>query len=256
VDGFNATNASPWFNRIPVVGGQGSLNIGRRIEFHTVTDASTTFTIDNPSNNVLTFSGSITATGLTGSLANGVTAGNGLTGGTFNNSGNVTFAVGTPSNITSTSTNSVTSTSHTHLLADGAVTTNKIENDAVTTAKISNGSITAPKLSGGQTNAACPIYGIRAWAYITSGTTTPVRTGSGNIASVSRNGNGDYTVTFSASTPLPNSNYAVVGTCGSDGDHIVTDITDKSTTGFRFRTRDVFNNAYQNTSQIHIMVIG
>jgi hypothetical protein len=227
VDGFNATNASPWFNRIPVVGNQGSLNIGRYIEFHTTTASNTTFTIDNPSNGVLTFSGSITATGLTGSLANGVTAGNGLTGGTFNNSGNITFAVGTPSNITSTSTNSVTATSHTHTLANDAVTTAKIENNAVTTVKIADNSITAAKLSSTGTAGNPPVFGVRAYGRMSGGTSATPNVAYGrNIASITKTGSGSsslYRVNFTNS--MPNLQYVVLMTIDSGEDHVCQVVT-------------------------------
>jgi hypothetical protein len=71
-----------------------------------------------------------------------------------------------------------------------------------------DGSITAPKLSGAQTGSA-PIYGVRAWCYFngtTNGTNAP--TGGGNVASVIRNTQGNYTITFS--TSMPDTNYAFV----------------------------------------------
>lgn len=55
-----------------------------------------------------------------------------------------------------------------------------------------------------------PLYGIRAWVRFTMPTHngTPAIAASGNVSSVTRNGQGDYTVTFT--TPLP-SNYAFSG---------------------------------------------
>lgn len=80
-----------------------------------------------------------------------------------------------------------------------------------------DGSITAPDLDGAQTGAA-PIYGCRAWVNF-NGTRNATDTGastnganvliraSGNVASVLKNGTGDFTVTFT--TAMPDVNYAV-----------------------------------------------
>jgi len=98
---------------------------------------------------------------------------------------------------------------------DDAVTTAKIDDDAVTTAKIDDGAITAAKLDGAQTGSA-PIYGCRAWVNF-DGTRNETDTGastngfnvlikaSGNVASVLKNGSGDYTITFT--TAMPDANY-------------------------------------------------
>jgi hypothetical protein len=100
-------------------------------------------------------------------------------------------------------------------VASGVAT---LDADVVTTAKILNANVTAAKLDGAQTGTA-PIYGARAWVRFngnknTSGTTDASNTnrqilGSGNVASVLKNGAGDYTVTFS--TELPSANYSAVG---------------------------------------------
>jgi hypothetical protein len=44
-----------------------------------------------------------------------------------------------------------------------------------------------------------------------NGTGTPAIRGSFNVSSITDNGTGDYTVTFT--TAMPNTNYATVGTC-------------------------------------------
>lgn len=59
-------------------------------------------------------------------------------------------------------------------------------------------------------------YAARAWGVFIGNTSTILS--QSNVASVNRNGTGDYTVTFS--TPMPNANYAVVITArgtGSEG---------------------------------------
>ena len=84
-----------------------------------------------------------------------------------------------------------------------------------------DGSITAPKLSGAQAGSA-PIYGVRAWVNFdgtrnegdtgasTNGANVKIL-GSGNVASVLKNGAGDYTISFT--TAMANINYAVFGSC-------------------------------------------
>lgn len=54
-----------------------------------------------------------------------------------------------------------------------------------------------------------PSYSARAWVNF-NGTGTPAIRASGNVASVYKNGTGDYTITFT--TPMPDANYAVVCT--------------------------------------------
>ena len=95
------------------------------------------------------------------------------------------------------------------------LTTASLQNAAVTTTKVNDAAITAPKLSGGQAGSA-PIYGCRAWvnfdgtkdstgAVSTANTNRLIRA-SGNVASVLRNGAGDYTITFN--TAMPDADYA------------------------------------------------
>lgn len=97
-------------------------------------------------------------------------------------------------------------------LASNAVTTVKITDANVTTAKIADAAITPAKLSGAQSGSA-PIFGVRAWANF-DGNTGALRA-SGNVASVTRNGTGDYTITFT--TAMSDANYAVTSTAGENG---------------------------------------
>lgn len=59
-----------------------------------------------------------------------------------------------------------------------------------------------------------PIYAARAWVNF-NGTGTPSIRASGNVSSVTRDGTGRYTITFT--TPMPDANYAVVTSCNRDG---------------------------------------
>jgi hypothetical protein len=82
---------------------------------------------------------------------------------------------------------------------------------SILTADIADANITAAKLSGAQTGTA-PVYGCRAWVNFdgtgTTGTNMTIR-GSGNVASVLKNGTGDYTITFT--TAMPDANFSVSG---------------------------------------------
>jgi len=90
-----------------------------------------------------------------------------------------------------------------------------ISGNAATATTVANGAITAEKLSGAQTGSA-PVYGFRAWVNF-NGTgsigTNQTINASGNVSSVYKNSDGDYTINFS--TALPNANYAVSGSVAS-----------------------------------------
>ena len=57
-----------------------------------------------------------------------------------------------------------------------------------------------------------PIYACRAWVLF-DGTGTPSITDSGNVASISDNGTGNYTINFS--TDMPHANYSLSGMFGA-----------------------------------------
>lgn len=162
-------------------------------------------------------------------------------------------------------------------LADAAVTTSKITDlnvtagklaaDSVTTAKILNANVTAAKLDGAQTGSA-PIFGVRAWATFdmtknAAGVTSDVTgtryiLGSGNVTSVTRNDDGEFTILFA--TALPNAYYAYAGS-GMDTD-TVGDVTvarengsTKTTTQLRLKAING-NGDGQNFPEITVMVIG
>jgi hypothetical protein len=95
-----------------------------------------------------------------------------------------------------------------------------VSNTGVTA--IGSARVTAPMLDGAQTGSA-PIYGCRAWVNFngarnaantgasTNGANVHIRAG-GNVASVLKNGTGDYTVTFT--TAMADANYAIVNGSG------------------------------------------
>ena len=105
-------------------------------------------------------------------------------------------------------------------LPDASIVTADIADSAVTTAKVNDAAVTPAKLSGAQSGSA-PVFGIRAWvnfdgtkdstgASSTSNTNRQIRA-SGNVASVLRNGAGDYTISFT--TAMSDINYAAFGSC-------------------------------------------
>jgi hypothetical protein len=117
-------------------------------------------------------------------------------------------------------------------IADGNVTAAKLASNAVETAKIADDAVTNDKLTlaanAGEVKKALnadnspPIFACRAWVNF-NGTRNATDTGastnganvfiraSGNVASVLKNGVGDYTITFT--TAMPDANYAVVCAC-------------------------------------------
>jgi hypothetical protein len=93
-------------------------------------------------------------------------------------------------------------------IADSNVTTAKILDANVTTAKILNSNVTAAKLSGSQSGSA-PIFGARAYGSfngLTVGSITPTK--AGNIASITRNSVGTYTIVMD--TAMESGSYCVV----------------------------------------------
>lgn len=96
-------------------------------------------------------------------------------------------------------------------IGTGGITATQLASNAVTTAKIADANITAAKLDGAQSGTA-PIFGVRAWVNFNgTGTVATNQTirAQGNVASVYKNGTGDYTITFT--TSMPDTNYAWSG---------------------------------------------
>jgi hypothetical protein len=138
-------------------------------------------------------------------------------------------------------------------LASNSVTEVKIASNAVTTTKISGGSVTPGKLNGGQSGSA-PIFGVRAWGVITNGKSNNPNLNGGNVSSVNKVSNGEFNVSFSVN--MPNSNYAVVASLGSDQDHVV-EISNRTTSGFKMICSDpgTGNNNKSDTDIVQFMVI-
>jgi hypothetical protein len=108
--------------------------------------------------------------------------------------------------------------------AAAAIAGSKLADGGIVTAKIADANITAAKLNGAQTGSA-PIYGARAWANFNGTTTPPTIGASGNVASVTRNSTGNYTVTFT--TAMQDASYSAIVT-GSADFHTATSLASGS----------------------------
>lgn len=90
------------------------------------------------------------------------------------------------------------------------------------------------------TTGSAPYYGARAFVNF-NGTGTPSIRASGNVASVARNGTGDYTITFT--TAMPDANYAVTGSAR---------LGSTSTRGIAF---EVAPNVALSTSSVRVRTV-
>lgn len=159
-------------------------------------------------------------------------------------------------------------------LVDGTIVNADISaSAAIAGSKLADAGITASKLDGAQSGSA-PIYGCRAWVNFngtkdTTGAASTANTNrliraSGNVASVLRNGTGDYSITFT--TAMPNANYAVMATCETGGGSAVisvnivgTDNNGQSTTVVRVALGYTnINNTFATLDRqaVHVCVIG
>lgn len=184
-------------------------------------DASTTTSVFGD----VTVEGDLIVEGdIVGDLQHSISTGNGLSGGTFDNSSDITVSLSTPGSLTSSSTNSAYVGGHTHQI--------------VSVPSTALPPITQDNLSG--------IYGIKLWGVVSSGGVS-INNGSGGWSVEKFDpGSGDtgrYRVTFSS--PLPSSNYcvlAVVSDGGQDENDEFLTIKSKSSASFKVITRNPNGN--------------
>jgi len=110
-------------------------------------------------------------------------------------------------------------------LVDNSVTSGKIASGSVTNAKLSLAANAGEIKKALNADNSPPIFACRAWVNFdgtrdTTNTASTANTNrliraSGNVASVLRNGVGDYTITFTAA--MPDADYSVVGIGGLKG---------------------------------------
>jgi hypothetical protein len=162
-------------------------------------------------------------------------------------------------------------------ILDANVTAEKLASNAVETAKIADDAVTNDKLSlaanAGEVKKALnadnapPIFACRAWvnfdgtkdttgAASTENTNRLIR-GSGNVASVLRNGVGDYTMTFT--TAMPDVNYAATAISQRSDKNDETNVSIKqgvspSTATLRIAARTPSSAAAQDPSIVCVQV--
>ncbi len=96
-------------------------------------------------------------------------------------------------------------------------------------------------------------FGCRAWVNF-NGTGTVAIRASGNVSSISDNGTGDYTVNLS--TAMPDTNYAAVGSNGTDeaGGLLEVSANNKSTTAQRVYSKNSTNNTLVDQALISVAI--
>ena len=98
-----------------------------------------------------------------------------------------------------------------------------------------------------------PIYAARAWASCNG--TAGTLTASGNIASITRNAAGDYTLTFT--TAMADANYAVSFTPGDTGSGSYSlCVVSRSTTAVRIKSRASGNGTLTDGNLHNIVIFG
>ena len=94
----------------------------------------------------------------------------------------------------------------------------------------------------------------KAWVNF-DGTGTPAARDSFNLASITDNGAGDYTITVS--NAFNNANYASTGMCGANGTtfgqarDVFFNVTAPTTTAFRINTKQSNDGSNNDTPQVH-----
>lgn len=97
-----------------------------------------------------------------------------------------------------------------------------------------------------------PIYAARAWVNF-NGTGTVAIRGSGNVSSVTDNGNGNYTVNFTLA--LPDANYSVSATAGDNSlSSLVAHVSDLTTSSFRIYVKNHSTDALTDATWVNVVV--
>ena len=112
------------------------------------------------------------------------------------------------------------------------------------------------------TGGAPPYFAARAWVTFDGTVSPPTILAAANVASVTRNGTGDYTITFAAA--MPNANYAIsalaLGTSSQGPLVIVDGTTAPNTNAIRLQVIDfgwpasTVSAAAMNSSRVSVMV--
>ncbi len=110
-------------------------------------------------------------------------------------------------------------------IVPGTITDDKIASGTINSDRFANNSITNSKLDSiGQGAGNPPIYACRAWVNFDGTITLPTIRDSRNVSSVTRNANGNYTVSFIAA--MQNANYCICGSAlGNIGNLVMSPIS-------------------------------
>ena len=196
----------------------------------------------------LDVNGTITATSFSGTATNATNAGYATSAGTANYANSAGSATNAGY---ATSAGSATSAGY----ATSAGSAN-YATSAGSTSTVSNGGISASKLDGGQTGPA-PVYGVRAYAYISStNSTNPAFTVNNGFNSVTKDGNsnGKYVLTLSHT---PTTRPIICVTASSGSYNVSAAIYDMSADYKTFSVRTGFEDGEATTinASFGVMVI-
>lgn len=140
-------------------------------------------------------------------------------------------------------------------IGTGGITATQLATDAVTTVKVKDANITAAKLDGAQSGSA-PIFGARAWVNFNgtgaTGTNQTIR-GQGNVASVYKNGTGDYTITFT--TAMPDTNYAWSGSAVDSYGSNDTIVSEDSRTAGTLRIKVSHGTSKYDVANVNVTLV-
>lgn len=112
-----------------------------------------------------------------------------------------------------------TSTGNLLITQANSIATAAIEDGAVTNAKLTLAANASNVKTALNASGDAPIFAARAWVNF-NGTGTVAIRASGNVSSITDNGTGRYTISFT--TPMPDANYSVSGTGSMDGNASLT----------------------------------
>ena len=126
------------------------------------------------------------------------------------------------------------------------ITTPDIDSTAGFDGEDLTGDIAAARITGAlNATGSAPVYACRAWVNF-NGTSTVAIRASGNVSTITDNGAGDYTVNFT--TSMPDTNYAIIGSTGTDSN------TNPPSTFNINRIRASGNHVDSTTSAVRVTV--
>ena len=136
------------------------------------------------------------------------------------------------------------------------LTANTIKGNITGNVLVTTANVTGQLYANSGFGSSAAMYGVRAWVNFNgtgSDSTNQTVRGSGGVSSVYKIGTGNYRIEFS--NPMPDTNYAVVGSTGSEGYSYLSGVTVQrsNTTNVTIITHDY--NSTQNRSNVYVTVI-